>query len=373
MACAGGTQAAVTPNESGGPASGPEQSPEVAQPRPSVLPTASAAPETVEAMENPGDAQYPRTWEAGSWPAVPVPPRPTPRLSVSCADLLEAAGDPAGVSLLTVQPSLDTIVVRQGGGTVCSFEFDVASGPAEAVMLMTADYSSPLATSDARCSFSGVGSDPGHCGGRITTGAGSATLSYGIPNDTPATQGVAQAQALLDAARAVLERPSTLRPAPRVNDNAMGAGLSGCSPSAEQREAVFSQVDESWPDVYGGTPETGSIPGAMRQRVGVTQCWWFVGWTGMDAAVIPGAGWAVDEPGVRGTPVEVLGADGALRVETTAIEDPGFSDREKLDMTVIASARGSAVVAWVRDDPAARGYWRERLVGMVEAIIGTQP
>lgn len=324
-------------------------------------------------MENPGEAQYPRTWQARSWPAVPVPSPPTPRLAVSCAELLAAAGNPAGVRVLTVQPTLDRLIVRQAGGTVCSFEFALASGPSEAVMLISADYSTTLATADARCSFSGVGLEPGECGGRVSAGAGSATLSYDIPHGSPATQGVAQAQALLDATKAVLAKPGTLRPAPRAHDNAMGAGRSGCSPSAEQREAVFSQVDAARPDVYGGTPETGSITGQMRQRVGVTQCWWFFSWTGMDAAVVPGAGWALKEPGVTGAPVEVLGADAAMRIETMIVEDPDFAGREKLDMTVVASARGSAVVASVRDDPEARAYWRERLVGMVEAIIGTQP
>ncbi len=86
-----------------------------------------------------------------------------------------------------------------------------------------------------------------------------------------------------------------------------------------------------------------------------------------------GGVWAVGEPGVLGTPVPVLGAEDALLVERAFIENHGEGVVATVELSVVASARGSAVVAVAMIDPANAECWRERLGGITEAIIGTQP
>ena len=155
-----------------------------------------------------------------------------------------------------------------------------------------------------------------------------------------------------------------------MNAGAMGTGFDDCLPSAVQREAVFSQVDTGQlTDVYGRP--LGSGP--LGQRLDAFGCWWWFGWEGISVEVIPGAGWAVGEPGVLGTPVTVDGAQSALRVEIPHGENPGFDGVAKVIVRLVVSVRGSAVVLEAYVLPEQVEYFRARMVGVAEAIIGTQP
>lgn len=369
-ACSGGQQPSIAPG-SDGTAIGVESATPLPVPTglPSDFPTEEPPAAAEEAFEE-GGATYPRTWPEPTWAAVAVPPAPTPRLDTSCAQLLEAAGRPAGVRLATPQPTWEVIAHRQAGGTACAFRFDLASGPTQVTMLLSADLSLGGSSSPFRCTNSGVGREPSWCYGTVVVGSGSAELRYSVPKEVSLPQGEEASTALLSAVRTVLEAPGTLRPIPAVNAVALGAGTDDCRPSAVQQEAVFSQLDVGQvTDVYGGPLGLQAIDA----RLDAWACWWFFGWNGVSVYTIPGGGWAVGEPGVLGQPVSVEGADAALLTETPYVENPGFDDRQKVIMRLVVSARGSALVLQVVADPGQEEYFTERMVGVAEAIIATQP
>lgn len=346
----------------------------------SGMPTAApsaAAPEAVLEFDSGGaPSTYERTWADPDWPAVAVPPAPTPRLATTCPQFIEAAGLSSSLRTATVQPNLDTLAVRQGGATVCWFTVTAGSARGSATLNVVADATVGRSTPPT-CSASEVA---WFCRGLVDVGAGSASVVVELPAGAEPQSGLAIAEGLLDAAAAVLESPGTLRPVPAINRSAMGAGSGGCSPSTAQREAVFSQVDSApeYRDVYGGSQIGNSEYWAtvFNQRIGSTDCWWALGWVGMQISIIPGTGWSVGEAGVEGTPVTIDGANSAVRVErmvTSGVSYNGSAPAELLQMTVITSARGSTVITTAQVDPAQEQYWRERIVGVTEAIIATQP
>ncbi len=367
-ACASGEQQAVAPEAGGSTGSVESATP---RPIPSDLPTEEPTEEVLEAIDEGGQpASYPQDWPQTAWPAVAVPASPTARLAVTCAQLLEAAGRPAGVSLATPQPTTNSILHRQAGGTVCAYRFALASGPADVELMLSADLSVDTAPRAFSCSPSGYGEAPASCGGIVVVGAGSARLLYAVPYGVSLPQGADAAQALLSAASAALEAPGALRAIPTVTAGAMGAGVDDCLPSAVQRDAVFSQVDVAYqPDVYGQPLGYG----VTEQRLDAFGCWWWFGWEGISVSVVPGAGWVVGEPGVLGTPVAVDGAQSALRVETPYLENGGGDGVDKVIVRLLVSARGSAVVLEAYARPDYVEYFRERMIGVAEAIVATQP
>ena len=350
-------------------------------PAPTAFPTDEptlAAPDGVLDLDEGAPPTYERTWTTGAWPAVAVPPRPMPRLSATCAQLLEAAGLTGVLRALTVQPTLDALAVRQGGATMCSFAQSLPSGTAITTLQLAVDVAVGR-SSAAVCSYTESVSVPTACRGTIDVGSGSAVVLVELPPQADPENGRVVAQSLLGAAQTALTNPGSIRPVPAITGSAMGAGAGGCSPSASQIAAFFSQVD-SYPDgrdVYGGsTLGSTAIAQQMHQQVATTSCWWWLGWSGVTVTIVPGAGWAVGEPGVLGTPVTVDGADAALRLErevTSSVSYGGNPPAQQLEITIIASARGSAVIASTLIDPSQRQYWRDRLEGALEAIIATQP
>jgi hypothetical protein len=274
------------------------------------------------------------------------------------------------VRLATPQPTWEVIAHRQAGGTACAFRYDLASGPTEVRLLLSADLSLGGSSYPFTCGNSGVGLEPSWCRSTVVVGSGSAELTFTVPNGVSLPQGADASTALLSAARTVLEARGTLRPIPTVNSAALGAGVDGCLPSAVQQEAVFSQLDVGQTtDVYGGPLGLQVIDA----RLAAWACWWFFGWNGVSVVTIPGGGWAVGEPGVLGTPVTVDGADAALVTQTPSVENPGFDDRKKVIMRLTVNARGSAIVLEVFADPGQEQYFTERMIGVAEAIVATQP
>jgi len=368
-ACAGGQQQAIAPDLGVDGESAPVES-ATPLPLPSDVPTEEPSVEVLDAIEEGGEATYPRTWPEPAWASEPVPAPPTPRLAVTCAQLLDAAGRPAGVRLAAAQPTYDVIAHRQAGGTACAFRFDLAAGATDVRMLMSADLSLGGSSSPFKCYNSGIGFEPSYCRGTVVVGSGLAELTYQLPFGEPLSQGADAATALLSAAQAALEAPGALRPIPVVGPAAMGAGVDECNPAPVQQQAVFSQLDIGQvTDVYGGPLGLQAIDARLDTWV----CWWFFGWNGVSVFTVPGAGWAVGEPGVLGAPVMVEGADAALITETPFVENPGFDDVQKVLVQLTVSARGSAVVLTVRALPGQVEYFTGRLIGVAEAIIATQP
>lgn len=371
-ACATGEQAAVAPDAVSSEAPAESATP---LPLPSELPVEEPTEEILDAIDDYDEQTYPRTWSLDGWASVPVPAAPTPRLTVTCAQLLDAAGRPAGVRLATVQPTISTVGARQAGSTACAFALDLPSGTSTATLIITPETSVVNASSAVRCFAEEFGVGPVRCYGTAVADGGLATITYEMPPGTNATQGTAEAGALVQAANEALSSAGDLRTFPTVNPSAMGALAGGCNPTPEQRTAVFSQVDvyDGRTDVYQFSPETPLGQWEAIDRLMWKACSWWFGWDGAGTVVIPGGGWAVGEAGVLGTPVTVLGADAALRVERAFVEDNGDGATDKVEIVVIASARGSAVFTYTWVDPERAPYWRERLVGITEAIVGTQP
>lgn len=350
-------------------------------PAPTAFPTDEptlAAPDGALDLDEGAPSTYERTWTSGAWPAVAVPPSPVPRLPATCSQLLEASGLTGTLRALTVQPSLDALAARQGGATLCSFAQSLPTGTAIATLQLAVDVAVGRSSAPV-CSYTETVSVPTACRGTVDVGSGSAEVLVDLPPQADAENGRAVAQSLLDAAEAALVNPGSVRAVPAIAQSAMGADAGGCSPSAPQIAAFFSQVD-SYPDgrdVYGGAMlGSTAIAQQMHQRVHTTACWWWLGWSGVNVTIVPGAGWAVVEPGVLGTPVTVDGADATLRLErevTSSVSYNGNPPAQQLEITIIASARGSAVIVSAAIDPSQRQYWRERLMGATEAIIATQP
>ncbi|MDO9589725.1 MAG: hypothetical protein Q7J04_01105, partial [Microcella sp.] len=302
---------------------------------PSELPVEAPSDDMLEAIEEPGEQTYPRTWPLDAWAPV---------------------------------------AVRQAGATVCAFAFDLPSGTTTVMLTLFADLG-PKLSSSLSCSSSGVGVVPTQCRGAVGVGNGFATLDYELPFDADIAEGRVEAQAILQAAQRELEYPAGLRPPPSTNRAAMSSSPAPCDPSAEQKAAVFSQVDvyDGITDVYRASNAINFVGTVTHDRIAVKGCAWYFGWQSASISIVPWGGWAAGEPGVVGTPVDVLGADAALRTETPYLDYSTGDERDMVEVTLITSARGSVVFVTMQVLPGQLPYWRERLVGITEAIVGTEP
>lgn len=329
--------------------------------------------EAIAEIEESGDS-YPTSsvaWPPFDWPLVDVPADPTPRLAVTCDELLSASGATAA-RVITTPVTVQTIGVRQAGGTVCAFELGSPDGPAEALLLMAGDMGSPIGDAPVECRVDFSDEERVECAGLRTAGSGGATITYSFPPGTELQQGADQGQRLLDAAVAVLESEPALGPAPTVHPDSMGVGADGCFPTADQRELVFAQFAlGQYPDVYGGSSGNTAIDAELNERAGVWHCWWWLGWAGVTVEVIPGGAWAVDSAGRE--EVTVLGAVAAYRTQREVREYRDSEPQLLTEIAIVASSRGSAIIVRAVVDEAYLDYFNDRLPIMAAAIIATQP
>lgn len=361
-----GAGQSASPSPESVPSPSPSPSGQIEEEPPAELEEAIA--ETEESGD--GDAASSVAWPPFNWPLVDVPADPTPRLSVTCEELLSASGATAA-RVITPPVTVQAIGVRQAGGTVCAFELG-SPGPAEALLLMAGDLSSPIGDAPVECRVGSSDEERVECSGLRTAGSGGATITYSLQAGTELQQGADQGQRLLDAAVVVLESEPALGPGPTVHPDSMGVGADGCFPTADQRELVFAQFTlGQYPDVYGGNPGNTAIDSELNERAGVWQCWWWLGWAGVTVEVIPGGAWAVDSAGRE--EVTVLGAVAAYRTQREVREYRDFEPQLSPEIAIVASSRGSAIIVRAVVDEAYLDYFNDRLPIMAAAIIATQP
>lgn len=324
----------------------------------------------IDARESESNGGSDASAPPSGWPAVAVPPASTPRLSVTCDELLAASGSP-GTTTIALPMTAQTIGVRQGGGTVCAFALETPGGPANAVLLLAAGVDG-ASTKPVTCATNGWKSDTVTCRGAAVANAGVAEIEYEMPAGAQLTWGASAAQSLLDAAAGALSSDPELGPVPSIHPDSLGAGQKYCDPSAEQKAAIFGIFPEdSSTDISGGMPGTTHIEYALHGSVGTLACNWWVGIDEITVEVIPGAGWIVDE--LDGPSVDVVGAVAAIRTEREVLEYVQIQQVLMPEIAIVASARGSAVIVHVAVDPSMVSYWDRRLPRVAAAIIATNP
>lgn len=90
------------------------------------------------------------------------------------------------------------------------------------------------------------------------------------------------------------------------------------SPAAEQIAPILANREQ-----YPGSGDGPSLFYAAEARIGALWCVWSAGYDGLELNVVPGGGWAIDDPAalLAGTPIEVDGADSARWADSPYQED----------------------------------------------------
>lgn len=90
------------------------------------------------------------------------------------------------------------------------------------------------------------------------------------------------------------------------------------SPVSDQIAPILENREE-----YPGSGDGPPLYYAAEARIGALWCVWSAGYDGLELNVVPGGGWAIDDPAalLAGTPIEVDGADSARWADSPYQED----------------------------------------------------